>query len=164
MAAAGGIRIRQGNTDDFDFFQEMELETTWENLSPEDRQRLTRGQIAEALKETHDILLSRLGNALFIAETEEGDRAGLLWFGESRNLVTGEIEGWIYNISVVPQFRGRGVGGRLLAHAEAYAHEQGYRLIGLMVAVHNEVARRLYARSGFSEGNIVMRKRLGPRR
>jgi ribosomal protein S18 acetylase RimI-like enzyme len=162
MAVSSGVRIRKGSTDDFDFFQEMEVETTWENLSPEDRARLTRAQVSEALTETHDILLARPGNALFVAETEAGERAGLLWFGESRNLVTGEVEGWIYNISVVPSFRGRGVGAQLMSHAEAHAREQGYGQIGLMVAVHNEVARRLYTRAGYTESNIVMRKRITP--
>jgi ribosomal protein S18 acetylase RimI-like enzyme len=160
MAASGGFRIRKGTTDDFDFFQEMEVETTWENLSPEDRARLTRAQVSQALTETHDLLLARPGNALFIAETEAGEPAGLLWFGENRNLVTGEIEGWIYNVSVVPHFRGQGIGAQLVRHAEAHARQEGYQLIGLMVAVHNEVARRLYANSGFAESNIVMRKRL----
>lgn len=163
MAAPGGFQIRKGTSEDFEFFQEVELETTWENLPPEDRPRMSRDRIAEALTETHDILLARPGNALFIAETEEGERAGLLWFGESRNLVTGEIEGWIYNISVVPRFRGRGVGALLMTHAETHAREHGYGVVGLMVAVHNEVARRLYTRSGFSESNIVMRKRLPSR-
>jgi ribosomal protein S18 acetylase RimI-like enzyme len=164
MADPGGFRIRTGTTDDFDFFQEMELETTWENLSPEDRSRLTRAQIAEALRETHDLLLARIGNTLFVAETESGERAGLLWFGESRNLVTGEIEGWVYNVSVAPPFRGRGLGAQLMRHAERHAREQGYGQIGLMVAIHNDVARRLYAKSGFVESNIVMRKRLKPPR
>lgn len=163
MAAPGEIRVRKGSTDDYDFFQEMEIETTWENLSPEERARLTRAQIAEALRETHDLLLSRIGNVLFIAETEAGERAGLLWFGESRNLVTGEIEGWVYNISVVPTFRGQGIGALLMSHAEAHARAEGYGQIGLMVAVHNDVARRLYTKAGYAESSIVMRKRVTPR-
>ena len=84
------IRIRRGTTDDLDYFKEVEFQTTWENLPPEDQERFTPDQVRAALEETHEILLARPGNALFIAETEDGANAGLLWFGENRNVVTGE--------------------------------------------------------------------------
>jgi ribosomal protein S18 acetylase RimI-like enzyme len=160
MSAATAVRIRQGTPEDQAFFQDLEFQTTWENLPPEDQARLSPARVREALEETHEILLSRPGNALFIAETEDGRRAGLLWFGENRNLVTGEIEGWIYNITVPPEFRGQGIGTLLMRHAEAHARDEGYHTVGLMVAVHNEAARRLYERLHYQEGNILMRKRL----
>jgi ribosomal protein S18 acetylase RimI-like enzyme len=160
MSATTAVRIRQGTPEDSAYFQELEFQTTWENLCPEDQARLSAARVREALKETHEILLSRPGNALFIAEAEDGRRAGLLWFGENRNLVTGEIEGWIYNITVSPDFRGQGIGTLLMRHAEEHAREEGYHTVGLMVAVHNETARRLYERLNYREGNILMRKRL----
>lgn len=160
MGARGAVRIRNGTTDDFEFFKAMEFETTWENLPPEDRDRLDPDRVAAALDETHEILLARPGNALFVAETREGERVGLLWFGESRNLVTGEVEGWVYNVSVVPAFRGQGIGVQLMRHAEQYARERGYEVLGLMVATHNEAARRLYEKLDFRPRNLVMRKRL----
>jgi ribosomal protein S18 acetylase RimI-like enzyme len=160
MSAPPSIRVRKGTADDFEFFKEVEFHTTWDNLPPEDQDRLDPDQVRHALEETHDILLARSGNALFIAETDAGEPVGLLWFGENRNLVTGEVEGWIYNVSVLPEFRGRGISLHLMQHAERYAREQGYEIIGLMVAVHNTVARRLYDKLEYREGNILMRKRL----
>jgi ribosomal protein S18 acetylase RimI-like enzyme len=156
-----GARIRPGTEADEAFFRDMEMQTTWENLPPEDCRRLEREQVWLALDETHDILRARPGNTIFIAELD-GERAGLLWFGPNRNLVTGEEEGWIYNVSVVPAYRGRGIARLLMQHAENYAREQGYAVIGLMVAVHNAAARELYRRLDYEESNILMRKQLGP--
>jgi len=153
------VRIRPGSEADQEFFRELEMETTWENLPPGDSRRLDREQVELALDETHAILLARPGNQIFIAEVD-GERAGLLWFGPNRNLVTGEDEGWIYNVTVVPAFRGRGLGRKLIEHAEQYANEHGYAVIGLMVAVHNPAARALYHRLDYQDSNIVMRKRL----
>jgi ribosomal protein S18 acetylase RimI-like enzyme len=160
MSTTAAVRIRKSTPEDAAFFDEMEFQTTWENLLPEDQVRLAPARVREALKETHELLLARPGNALFIAETGEGRRAGLLWFGENRNLVTGEIEGWIYNITVAEEFRGQGIGAQLMRYAEEYARDEGYHTVGLMVAVHNDVARRLYQRLNYQEGNILMRKRL----
>jgi ribosomal protein S18 acetylase RimI-like enzyme len=156
------IRIRRGTADDLDYFKEVEFQTTWENLPPEDQERFTPDQVRAALEETHEILLARPGNALFIAETEDGANAGLLWFGENRNVVTGEKEGWIYNVWVEPRFRGRGISVVLMEHGERHARERGDRILGLMVAVHNTAARRLYEKLAYREGNILMRKRLEP--
>jgi ribosomal protein S18 acetylase RimI-like enzyme len=153
------VQIRLGGDADMQFFREVEMQTTWENLPPEDCPRLSREQVWAALDETHELLLTRPGNLFFIAEVE-GERAGLLWFGPNRNLVTGEEEGWIYNVTVLPAYRGRGIGQTLMEHAERHAHKQGYAVIGLMVAVHNQVARGLYHRLGYQDSNILMRKRL----
>src|SRR5437870_1196157 len=144
------VRIRLGTESDQEFFRDLEMQTTWENLPPDDCRRLDRDQVGLALDETHAILLARPGNQIFIAEVG-GERAGLLWFGPNRNLVTGEEEGWIYNVTVVPAFRGRGIGRMLIEHAEKYANEQGYEVIGLMVAVHNPAARALYHRLDYQD-------------
>jgi len=66
-------------------------------------------------------------------------------------------------VTVVPQCRGCGVAKKLMAHAEDHAREQGYSVIGLSVAVHNEIARGLYQRLDYSESNILMRKPLADR-
>jgi ribosomal protein S18 acetylase RimI-like enzyme len=153
------VRIRPGTDADQEFFRDLELQTTWENLPPDDCARLDREQVELALDETHAILLARPGNEIFVAEVA-GERAGLLWFGPNRNLVTGEDEGWIYNVTVLPAYRGRGIGRKLIEHAEKYANEQGYAVIGLMVAVHNTAAKALYHRLEYQDSNVLMRKRL----
>src|SRR3712207_8958834 len=52
---------------------------------------------------------------------------------------------------------------RSMRHAEEYARDEGYRIVGLMVAVHNDTARRLYERLNYREGNILMRDRKSTR-
>jgi ribosomal protein S18 acetylase RimI-like enzyme len=150
------IRIREGSADDAEFFLAVEEQTTWESLPP-DKRDLPRETLRERLLETHGLLLSCAGNVFFIAEVG-GERAGLLWFGPRHNAITGEHEGWIYNVTVLEGFRGLGIAKKLLLHAENYAREQGYEVIGLSVAVHNEIARELYRRCEYSESNILMRK------
>lgn len=154
------VRIRFGSDADMAFFQEMEFATTWHNLSPEERSELDASHVREALAITHEALLARPGNTFFVAETEASERVGILWFGENRNLLTGVNEAWVYNVSVVEAFRRHGVGRQLMERAEQFAVEAGYPTLGLMVATHNEAARRLYARLGFEERNIIMRRRL----
>ncbi|HEU4754964.1 MAG TPA: GNAT family N-acetyltransferase, partial [Armatimonadota bacterium] len=89
-----------------------------------------------------------------------GERVGLLWFGINRNLVTGEDEAWVFNVSVVPERQGEGVGKLLMAHAEQLARDAGFHTVGLMVSAHNERARALYKKLRFRETNLVMRKRV----
>src|SRR4051794_35174746 len=94
------IRLRPAREADDPFFVEMEFRTTWDNLSPSDRERLSREDVRGALQLTHELLLNRPGNQVVIAETEKGERVGLLWLGINRNVITGEDEAWVYNVSV----------------------------------------------------------------
>ncbi len=159
-APDASLRFRPATAADEQFFRKIEFSTTWSSLDPEDRRSLGRSHVEDALEETVAILRARQGNHVIIAENAEGERVGLLWYGCNRNLVTGEEEAWIYNVSVVDDCQGRGYGGQLVRHAEALARKDGYRVLGLMVASHNEPARRLYERLEFQASNFLMRKRL----
>ena len=52
------LRIREGTDADTEFFRELEMQTTWENLPPDDCERLTQDQVWLALEETHQLLLA----------------------------------------------------------------------------------------------------------
>jgi ribosomal protein S18 acetylase RimI-like enzyme len=60
---------------------------------------------------------------------------------------------WLVNLlASYPQFRGRGVGAALLAHAEKQGRATGSPGMALVVDSLNDGARRLYARSGYRTG------------
>jgi len=156
------LSIREGTSDDAAFFFEIEEQTTWENL-PLDCAGMSRGELRDSLRQTHGLLLSCPGNIFFIAcDAESGEKLGLLWFGPRHNSISGEHEGWIYNVTTLPAHRGCGIAKKLMQHAEDYAISQGYRVIGLAVATHNEAALSLYQRLDFQQSNILMRKPLAP--
>lgn len=58
------------------------------------------------------------------------------------------------DLFVVPQYRSKGVGSRLLQEAEARAQQEGYSHIGLGVAFDNPGARRLYQHQGYDDAGF----------
>ena len=59
---------------------------------------------------------------------------------------------WYINVlAVLPEHRGRGLGGRLLALAERIAADEALTGLSLIVPDHNLLARRLYERHGYEE-------------
>lgn len=89
-------------------------------------------------------LLDRPGAELHVME-EGGSLVGygVLWC----ILDQGELA----NIAIAPEARGRGLGGRLLAHFVAVARRRGVRRLFLEVRQSNAVALRLYSSRGFEE-------------
>ena len=55
----------------------------------------------------------------------------------------------IEDLFVMPELRSRGIGTRILAHAERLAAERGFTQIGLAVGIDNPRARALYERLGY---------------
>ena len=55
---------------------------------------------------------------------------------------------YVAELDVDPEYRNRGIGGVLLAHAEAEARRAGVRCLSLTTAITNP-ARRLYERNGY---------------
>jgi len=62
-------------------------------------------------------------------------------------------------VAIFPEFRGRGLGRRLMLVAEEQARGRGYGKLSLIVYEGNEIARGLYERLGYRE---VMRAAIVP--
>jgi ribosomal-protein-alanine N-acetyltransferase len=77
-----------------------------------------------------------------LAEAARGGLSGYLF----ARVVAGEAE--ILNLAVLPEFRGKGLGGALLAEALAGIREAA-GTVYLEVRESNQAARRLYERAGF---------------
>ena len=56
---------------------------------------------------------------------------------------------YIYGFRIRPDFRGQGIGSRLLNCVETDLLKRGFKRISLNVARDNEAARRLYEREGY---------------
>ncbi len=89
---------------------------------------------------TYDDLVSRLG---FI----EGTRAALVFGLYERKPVSGEL--LMDGIAVHRDYRGKGIGRRLLEELAGYAREKEYDRLRLDVIDTNSGARKLYERVGF---------------
>lgn len=62
------------------------------------------------------------------------------------------LESWYVNVlACYPEYRGQGLGTRLLNLAEAIAREEALRRMSVIVADNNVGARRLYERHGYQE-------------
>lgn len=102
-------------------------------------------------------------NQVFLAKTQSGDYAGMIWLAERISKEPwdfSEFAGWIYDIRVRSEYRGQGIGRALLAKAEEWALDFGFQEIGLHVYGSNKVAINLYHSQGFSISTTIMQKDL----
>jgi len=89
-------------------------------------------------------------------EEIERDDVGISLVAEDEGLIVGFLSGMavvdefrLHNIAVHPDFRGRGVGRRLIEAVESLCRQRDFQRILLEVRKDNEVARRLYQDLGF---------------
>jgi ribosomal protein S18 acetylase RimI-like enzyme len=125
------------------------------NWDAADGERLASEQVRQLLPQgpsTPDMLL-------LTAESLEGAVVGHVWLA-MRPKGTPPGHAWIYDIEVAAAQRGRGLGRRLLAAAEAEASRHGATSIGLNVFGTNRAARGLYETSGYQIKTLQMRKDL----
>ncbi|MEX2284521.1 MAG: ribosomal protein S18-alanine N-acetyltransferase [Gemmatimonadota bacterium] len=113
-------------------------------------------------------LLRRSDADLYVAEFEQ-DVVGYSVFWSVLD------QGELGNVSVAPDWRGRGIGERLVKTVLGAASRRGVREVFLEVRVSNTAAQQLYERHGFTqvgrrrnyylepvEDALVMRHQVGP--
>jgi GNAT superfamily N-acetyltransferase len=104
--------------------------------------------------------------AVVIAESDEGAVIGLLtcWRAEDATDITvvpeARVHLYISELFVADPWRGRGVAGALLAAAEAHARSIGVGQVTIGSLATNASARRAYAKAGFADYEILLRKRV----
>lgn len=68
--------------------------------------------------------------------------------------------GLVSDLVVLGQYRGQGIGRKLLARAEAYARDCNVQWLRIYVLATNETARSMYESLGFRENEIQLEKKL----
>jgi GNAT superfamily N-acetyltransferase len=87
---------------------------------------------------------------LVIVEVD-GEPVGYMALSTGFSMESGGPDGCIDELYLVESMRGRGLGSRMLAHADEVFSGLGVRRIYLEVEKHNPRARSLYADSGYAE-------------
>jgi ribosomal protein S18 acetylase RimI-like enzyme len=85
---------------------------------------------------------------------------GFIWLIESVEQFTGKPYGFIMDIGVIEKYRKKGIGRKLLAFAEEYCRQKGFKCIKLMVNSRNKSALDFYRKHKFEVENLYMRKNL----
>lgn len=163
----GVMQIRFGDVQDWPFLYALGKSVIMDSVSPWRKQSESK-----TMKYRTSVLkgfwtwIQQTNSKVFIAEIEENNnpvKAGyLVLYPEMREELTGMTQGWIMDLAVLPEYRGRGIARALLNHAENYCRDIGLEYLGLAVSSHNVKALALYEKLGFVEERKIMMKVTGP--
>src|SRR6267378_4071263 len=117
------VRMRRGRRGDAAIIWEATLQTAWDDIPENERTRLDRGKWEAHFRKKIEPYVDGDRTEKWIAETPDGDLLGYLILGES-GFLTPEIHGFIYDIWVVPERRGKGVGKFLVGWASDWARKR----------------------------------------
>jgi GNAT superfamily N-acetyltransferase len=98
-------------------------------------------------------------NTVFVAELD-GIYAGHCWVGTQTDFFTRRVDPWIFDLSVYPEFRGKGVAKALHFAAEQHLRDEGFEIVGLQVMAQNADAAAMYAKFGYVPRANSMKKKL----
>ena len=101
------------------------------------------------------------GASTLVAVDGAGEPLGYVHLEPEKDFLTGGTCGYISILAVRAEVEGRGVAKRLLEAAESWAADAGYPFLRLDVFASNATARRFYARRGFAEESLSLRRKVG---
>lgn len=93
-----------------------------------------------------------------IEDAEAGHAVGIIWLNARIDMP--QPSGFIYDIEVREEFRGKGFGKEAMLAIEEKARELGLSSISLHVFAHNAVAKSLYEKIGYVVKSQNMTKNL----
>lgn len=154
------VRIRRATRADRNAIWAATLQTVWDDLPADERERIERSGWEKELRRRLAPYVEGGRTEGHVAEDPSGALLGYILLGEHGAFLTSEAHGFVYDIWVSPERRGQGVGKALLAWAESWAKSRGYRKLKLEVAETNDRARHLYEELGFRSERRYMGKPL----
>lgn len=155
---AGKIAIRPATAADTAFILSLVPRFVSFDLPPGRRKRETlaaiRAEIERALREAPP------SDCFFIAGNSRGTRTGFLHLQVQRDFFSGARTCHIADLAVAKPHDGQGIGGAMLAHAQAWATTHRCKQLTLSVFPGNHRARGLYERTGFAPDLLRMSRPL----
>jgi ribosomal protein S18 acetylase RimI-like enzyme len=100
-------------------------------------------------KVAQTIIADRRYGFVLVASAPDGNPIGVAYASSLLSLEHGGVSGWVEELYVLPDWRGRGIGSRLIAEIIARARELGWRALDLEVDASHQRAISLYTRHQF---------------
>ncbi|WP_096225023.1 GNAT family N-acetyltransferase [Geobacillus sp. FJAT-46040] len=122
-------------------------------------QALFEGTLGEAkpseekVKQLIEPLLQK--GSYYLIATEGNHLMGWILIGASQDPLTEKIYGFIYELFVLEEFRGKGIARKLIEAGIEHLKQDGYSEIRLRVYAGNQ-AMKLYETFGFKQKTIIM--------
>lgn len=154
------VTFREAKKTDLSLIKKFTVETGWKSIPESQRKNLDRETWSKHMVKAFESFFKREKSQIFVAENENHAFLGYLFVGETTDTMIGQSYGFIYDIYVKKEFRGKGIGKTLMEKAETHCRERGYSKISLMVSTSNQPAIRLYNRMGFKAEQMFMGKQI----
>ena len=160
------IQLRQATQGEWDLILRDEISRYAEdhlrtgNWSKDDALQWAQGQYEKMLP--HGVATK--GHHIFILIEENSNEAvGFIWYEERLDASTPHA--FLCNLHIFEPFRRQGYAMAALAQLEAMLREsRKLKRLQLHVFGHNHAARKLYAKQGFAETNVMMAKDIDRRK
>lgn len=111
----------------------------------------------------HILESRKKGGQLFVAEVN-GQVVGFIsWEIENKNdeLIVKKVDSvYISDIVVLPEYRGKGIGKKLLERADEFAKEKKIPYVKLIIFSANKKVRSIYEDTGFRDYETTMIKKI----
>ncbi len=155
------IRFRELSPEEFDEYIEFDAPISWEFVDDVIKSEMSYEEYRKIHREiVSGLLKSNLDNRIFVAVNDEDEIVGLAWVGLKTDTVNYVPVAYLYDIEVKKEFRGGGVGSRLLDLVEKACKEWGAYGVMLSASIRNKVALTWYIRKGYSADRIILFKKI----
>ncbi|MHA1360717.1 MAG: GNAT family N-acetyltransferase [Candidatus Helarchaeota archaeon] len=145
---AGKIVVRESAIEDLD-----ELEQLMKELTKTFRQKFFRDQWRLDMKYKYDV------GGIFVAEdTEKGKIVGMILVDVGRDLRSSKVVGKIINFIVRPEYRGNGIGSKLLEMALEFSSERKAASVKINARRELKNTVEMFKKFGFEEIYMVMER------
>lgn len=106
-----------------------------------------------------EMIMEEPGRGTILVYEEEGIIWGMVLLLFTVSTALGAKVAILEDMIVAPAARGKGVGGRLIEEAVAFAARNGLARITLLTDHDNEAAQKFYLKSGFTKSEMVVLRR-----
>jgi ribosomal protein S18 acetylase RimI-like enzyme len=125
-------------------------------LSPEAIFDGTLGEVKPTNEKVEQLVKPLLNKGSYYLIAAEGDKLmGWILLGESKDQFTDKLNGFIYELFVIEEFRGLGISKRLMKTAIDNLKQDGYYEVRLSAFAGNK-AIELYEKLGFNVRSVSM--------
>ncbi|MBT2699073.1 GNAT family N-acetyltransferase [Bacillus sp. ISL-40] len=116
----------------------------------------TLGEVKPTNEKIEQLGKPLLNKGSYYLIAAEGDKLmGWILLGESKDQFTDKLNGFIYELFVIEEFRGNGISKRLMKTAIDHLKQDGYSEVRLSAFVGNK-AIKLYEKMGFNIRTVTM--------